>query len=160
MKKLLLVLFIIFPFNCFGQEIAIVDVDYLFNNSKEGKLIKSKFEKLEKNKFDSFKKKEKFLKEKEQGIIAKKKLLTPQDFEKEIKNFQKEVKTYNDQKKNEIKTLRDNRNKEVLKLYEKINLILVDYSKDNDLSTIIDKKYVVITKSEIDITKKILELLK
>ncbi len=160
MKNLLLIIIVIFlPINCFSQEIAIVDIDYLFNNSKEGKKIQNNFDKLEKNKLDSFKKKEIFLKEKEKKILAKKNILSPKDFESEIIKFQTEVKKYNDEKKKDINSFKDKKNKEYLRLYEKINLILVDYSKENNLSTVIDKKYIVITKSEFDITKKILELL-
>ena len=160
MKNFLLIIIVIFfPINCFSQEIAIVDIDYLFNNSKKGKQIQNNFDKLEKNKLDTFKKKEMFLKEKEKKILAKKNVLSPKDFEAEIIKFQTEVKNYNDEKKKDINSLKDKKNKEYLKLYEKINLILVDYSKENNLATVIDKKYIVITKSEFDITKEILELL-
>ena len=160
MKNFLLIIIVIFfPINCFSQEIAIVDIDYLFNNSKKGKQIQNNFDKLEKNKLDTFKKKEMFLKEKEKKILAKKNVLSPKDFESEIIKFQTEVKNYNDEKKKDINSLKDKKNKEYLKLYEKINLILVDYSKENNLATVIDKKYIVITKSEFDITKEILELL-
>ena len=160
MKNFLLIIIVIFfPINCFSQEIAIVDIDYLFNNSKKGKQIQNNFDKLEKNKLDTFKKKEMFLKEKEKKILAKKNVLSPKDFEAEIIKFQTEVKNYNDEKKKDINSIKDKKNKEYLKLYEKINLILVDYSKENNLATVIDKKYIVITKSEFDITKEILELL-
>ena len=160
MKSLLILLVVFFPLNCFSQEIAIVDIDYLFKNSNEGKSIQKKYDKLEKDKLNFFKKKEKVLKEKEKSILAKKNILSAADFEKEIKNFQVDVKKYNDEKRNEIKSIRDKKSGAYLKLYEKINLILVEYSKKNNLSTVIDKKYIVITKSEIDITKKVLELLK
>ena len=44
-------------------------------------------------------------------------------------------------------------------LLKKINSILIDYSKENNISTTLDKKYVIMTKSENDITEKILEIL-
>ena len=74
MKNFLLIIIVIFfPINCFSQEIAIVDIDYLFNNSKKGKQIQNNFDKLEKNKLDTFKKKEMFLKEKEKKNSSQKK---------------------------------------------------------------------------------------
>ena len=51
------------------------------------------------------------------------------------------------------------------KIYIKICLfkillqILIDYSKEKNISTVIDKKNVIITRSENDITKDILSIL-
>ena len=50
-------------------------------------------------------------------------------------------------------------NEKIVKLLKRINSILVEYSKENNISTTIDKKYVIMTKSENDITEKILVIL-
>ena len=47
----------------------------------------------------------------------------------------------------------------IAKLLEKINSSLVDYANEHNISTTIDKKYIIITKSENDITDKILKVL-
>tara|TARA_B100002019_G_C21164555_1_gene545127 strand:+ start:821 stop:982 length:162 start_codon:yes stop_codon:yes gene_type:complete len=44
-------------------------------------------------------------------------------------------------------------------LLENLNQILVQYSKDNNIDLIIDKKYTILTKNEGDITNLVLELL-
>ena len=47
----------------------------------------------------------------------------------------------------------------IAKLIKEINEILINYSKEKNITTIIDKKNVIITKSENDITKDILLIL-
>ena len=59
MKKFITGLFILFSFNCLSSEIAVIDVDFLFKNSKQGKDIQKNFEKLNKDMLSGFNKKEK-----------------------------------------------------------------------------------------------------
>ena len=59
-------------------------------------------------------------------------------------------------KNNDLKVLRDNAGNQLLKI---INEILGEYSAKNKISLIMEKKNVVIGKSELDITKIILDLL-
>ena len=47
----------------------------------------------------------------------------------------------------------------IASLIKEINEILINYSKEKNISTIIDKKNVIITRSENDITKEILLIL-
>jgi len=43
-------------------------------------------------------------------------------------------------------------------MVKNLNEILSKYSNDNDISLIIQKKYIVIAKSGLDITEKVLEI--
>ena len=47
----------------------------------------------------------------------------------------------------------------IAKLIKEINEILINYSKEKNISTVIDKKNVIITRAENDITKEILSIL-
>ena len=51
------------------------------------------------------------------------------------------------------------RNKKLNELYTKINEILLKYSEENNIITVIDKKYILLSKTENDITSEILNLL-
>ena len=62
-------------------------------------------------------------------------------------------------KQEKLKEYNLKKTKAYAELYKEINIILVEYSKVNNISTTFDKKNVVMTKSENDITKKILEIL-
>ena len=89
----------------------------------------------------------------------KKNVLSKEDFKKEVQAFSEEVKKYNKGRNEKINKTNNQNNENVVKLLKKINSILIDYSKENNISTTLDKKYVIITKSENDITEKILKIL-
>ena len=159
MKKIITGFFILFSFNCLSSEIAVIDVDFLFKNSKQGMDIQKDFEKLNKDMLSGFNKKENGFREEEQKILSKKNVLSETEYKKEVQEFEKKIKEYNQKKQEKLKEYNLKKTKAYAELYKEINIILVDYSKENNISTTFDKKNVVMTKSENDITKKILEIL-
>jgi len=73
--------------------------------------------------------------------------------------LREKVKSYNElknKKNNDLKKLRDNAAKKILNV---LNSILSEYSAQNSISLIMDKKNIIIGKSELDVTNKIMELL-
>ena len=142
-----------------SEKIAIVNIDFLLKNSKKGITIQEDFKKLNDKNKKIFTKKEKDLKEKESKLAAKKNVLSEEDFNNQLKVFSNEIKKYNAERKKIFDELNAKRNTQIVNLLKDINSILIEYSKENDISTTIDKKYVIITKSENDITKDILNLL-
>ena len=159
MRKIITGFLILFTFNCLSSEIAVIDVDFLFKNSKQGMDIQKDFEKLNKDMLSGFNKKEKGFREEEQKILSKKNVLSETEYKKEVQEFEKKIKEYNQKKQEKLKEYNLKKTKAYAELYKEINIILVDYSKENNISTTFDKKNVVMTKSENDITKKILEIL-
>ena len=143
----------------FAKELAIVDIQFLLKNSKEGKSLQKELNDLNEKNLKNFKKKEKKFKKKETNIASKKNVLSESDFKKEVETFRNEVDKYNSEKKKKISEFNKNRNNKIAKLLEKINSSLVDYANEHNISTTIDKKYIIITKSENDITDKILKVL-
>lgn len=158
-KYLLLVVFFLTSFSSLASELAIVDINFLLKNSNEGKAIDKEFKSQNEKNLKNFKKKEKDLKDKENKIASKKNVLSKEDFKKEVQAFSEEVRKYNKERKEKINKTNNQNNEKIVKLLKKINSILIDYSKNNSISTTLDKKYVIITKSENDITQKILEIL-
>ena len=80
MKYLISGIFILFSFSCYAHELAVVDIDFLFKNSKSGKSIQKKFENIDKDIVSDFKKKEKTFKQQEQDLISKKNVLSEDEF--------------------------------------------------------------------------------
>ena len=60
------------------------------------------------------------------------------------------------QKNNNLKILRDNSVNKILNI---LNTILSEYAANNSISLIIDKKNIIIGKTELDVTNKIMDLL-
>ena len=159
MKYLISVIFILFTFSTSAHELAVVDIDYLFKNSKSGKSIQKKFDKINKDMAENFKKKENNFKKQEQELISKKNILAPEEFNTEVKNFEKKINDYNVKKKKTLNDFKFNKSKEYADLYKIINDILVNFSKENNISSMLDRKNVIMTKSDNDITEKILSIL-
>ena len=159
MKKVLIsIILVLLPFTSISAELAIVDIDYLIKVSKKGKNIQKDLKVKNDKVFEDFSLKEKKLKEREDNIKSKKNVLSESDYKKEVSKFTDDVKKYNINKKT-IGALNKEKNQKIAELLKEINSILIEYSKKNDISTLLDKKNVIITKSENDITQKILKIL-
>ena len=81
------------------------------------------------------------------------------EISKEIETFKSDLDKFKNEQRVSIQEINKKRTNMIGKLIEQINIILINYSKEKNISTIIDKKNVIITKAENDITKEILNIL-
>ena len=139
--------------------ITFLDMNKIMLQSKAGQSITIKLEKLHKKNIDTFKKKEEELKNKETSIVSQKNVLSNEEFEKKINSLRKEANEYRIQRRDLINSLTEKRVEAQNKLIKTLNPILADYSKKNSISMIIQKKNIIIGKSELEITDDILEIL-
>ena len=155
------IIFVIFYFNNSYSEtsIAFLDMDKIMLQSKSGKSITVQLEKLHKNNITIFKQKEEELKNRETSIVSQKNVLSNEEFEKKINLLRKEANEYRIKRRDLINSLTKKRVDAQNKLIKTINPILADYSKKNSISMIIQKKNIIIGKSELEITDDILEIL-
>jgi len=139
-------------------KIVYVDVDNIINNSNAGKMITKQLEKLNNDNIKKFKIKETKLTDEEKNLLKQKNVLSKEELQKKVKILQKKVGNY----KNEIKTARIDLDKKRInattKILDVLNPILSEYSAKNSISLIIQKKNIVIGKSDLDITSQILKL--
>ena len=161
MKKVFFFLIISFflTSNVLSTTISIVDITFLLKNSNEGKNIQKELDNLNKKNLELFNEKKQKLEVKEKKIASKKNILSKDDFNNEVLNFRKEVADYESERRKSAQKINNIKVSKITKLLADINKILVDYSAKNSISTIIDKKNVIITKQENDITKEILKIL-
>ena len=139
--------------------IVFLDMDKIMLQSKSGKSITIQLEKLHKNNITIFKQKEEELKNKETSIVSQKNVLSNEEFEKKINLLRKEANEYRIKRRDSINSLTKKRVDAQNKLINVINPILADYSKKNSISIIIQKKNIIIGKSELEITDGILKIL-
>ena len=139
--------------------IVFLDMDKIMLQSKAGKSITIQLEKLHKNNITTFKQKEEELKKKETSIVSQKNVLSNEEFEKKINLLRKEANEYRIKRRDLINSLTEKRVEAQNKLIKTLNPILADYSKKNSISMIIQKKNIIIGKSELEITDDILEIL-
>ena len=145
--------------NSISSEIAIVDINFLLKNSNKGKSILKELDNLNSQNSKKFKKKKNLLETEEKKIASKKNILSKKDFNKEVISFRQKVEKYEIERRKSTQEINNIKLKKVAKLLDQINKILLEYSTKNSISTVIDKKNIIITKEGNDITKKILKIL-
>ena len=139
-------------------KVVFIDIDLIVNGSDIGKKINKKFEEkilIEEKKFFE---QEKNLKKKEEDIIKQKNILSKEELDKQIINLRKEIDDYRNKKISVTNDLRSTKLKQTNSLVKSLNQILSDYAEKNSVSMIIQKKNIVMGKTELDITKEVLKI--
>ena len=165
MKKFNLFLFILLLFfSSFSKsyskdKIVFLDIEFAVNNSNIGQKILNNLNEIRKNEINKLKKIEEELKGKDQEINNVKNIISKEELDKKIKEFKKDIEKFN-VRKNEIqkKFVKDKNNK-LDELFKKINPLIIEYMDDNSIDMIIGKNNVYLAKSNLDITKNIIELI-
>ena len=161
MKKIFLIILFLVSFSTFANsndKIAFIDIDFVLSQSKAGKSVLSNLDKLNKKNIKDLKSQEQKL-IKDKGELDKLKNISSQeDMNIKIQAFQKKIEQFNKQKVDLSSKYNKKKDEETLALLKKINPIISDYMEKNQITLIFDKKNIYIAKSELDITKPILEI--
>jgi len=91
--------------------------------------------------------------------LAKKNILSKEEFQKEISILRNEVKNYNNERNEKINSLTKKRLQSMEQILKNLSPLLAEFSKENNISIIMDKKNIIVGKTELDITEEILKLL-
>ena len=159
MKILLSSILVIFFFTnqAFSeQKIAFIDMDRVISTSKSGSSIIKQLADINSKNLKFLKNEEKKFKEKEAKLISQKNIISETNFKNKVDELKFEIKNYNQNRNkmladfNKLKV--DNTNN-LLKL---INPILVKFSNDKKIAIILQKKDLVVAKTELDITDEII----
>ena len=159
-KKIILSFIYIFFFSLANanEKIAFIDIDFLLAQSKAGKSVLSDLDKLNKKNISDLKSQEqKLIKEREE-LDKLRNISSQEDMSIKIQAFQKKIEEFNKKKEELSSKFNNKRDEETLALIKKINPIISEYMEKNQITLIFDKKNVYIAKSELDITKPVLEM--
>ena len=141
------------------QKIVFINMDKVISISNAGSSILKQLTDLNNNNLEFFKKEEKKFKEKETKLISQKNIISEKDFKNKVNELKSEINNYN-QNRNKMladfnKLKKDNTNN-LLKL---INPILVKFSNDNEIAIILQKKDLVVAKTQLDITDEVIKII-
>ena len=155
----ILVIFLFFTNQAFSeQKIAFIDMDRVMSTSKSGISILKQLTNLSNKDLDFLKKEEIKFKEKEKKLISQKNIMSETDFKNKVDELKSEIKNYN-QNRNKMLTdfnkLKVDNTNNLLKL---INPILIKFSNDKEISIILQKKDLVVAKTELDITDEVIKI--
>ena len=139
-------------------EIFYIDIDKIINQTNVGKYINNEFENLKKiNNVKNLETK-KELKKREETLISQKNILEKNEFNKKLNIFKKDVNNFN---KLSQKTNVDLQNKfmnEKAIFLKLIEPILLDYVAENNITYLLQKKYIIVGHNDFNKTSDIIEL--
>ena len=159
--KLFLLVFILsnFQTNAISEQIYIIDMKKLLNESKAGKKAQETLKKKLNDGNKKFEKEGSSLKKEEQDLIAKKKLVSPEEYKKNINDLRKKNIDYQKRRQKAANDIFRQKEKARAELYKALNPILQKYMSENNIKMIIKKNSIVVATTEIDLTDKILKVL-
>ena len=131
-------------------------MDRLVSVSKSGSSIFNQLKKINNKNLNFLKNEEKKFKEKEKKLIAQKNIISEADFKNKIENLKSEIDNYNKNRNKMIKKFNKLKVENTNNLLKLINPILAKYSTKNKISIILQKKDLIIGKTELDITDEII----
>ena len=156
----LFIVFLIFSVSVSAeQKIVFVDMDKLISVSKPGSSIFNQLKDINKKNLDFLKEEEKRFKEKEKKLIAQKNIISENDYKNKINELKSEVNIYNQNRNERIKKFNKIKVENTNNLLKLISPILAKYSTENEISIILQKKDLIIGKTELDITDEVLTII-
>ena len=141
-----------------SAEIFYIDIDKIINQTIVGKHINKEFDNLKKINDAKNLKNKNNLQKREESLIAQKKILETNEFNNKLNLFRKDVNNFNQLSQKSNRDLQNNlmKNKNIfLKLIEPI---LLDYVATNNITYLLQKKYIIVGHNDLDKTIDIIEL--
>ena len=141
------------------QKIVYIDMKYVLNNSKAGKSAQDYLKKTLQQNQKEFVNTEKELKKEESDLLEKKNIVTKEEYAKKTDILRKKVIDYQSSRRASVDKLSRQRAEARKNLIEQINPILESYSKENNITLIFDKKFLVMGNTDLDVTNIVIEKL-
>ena len=141
------------------QKLVTLDMKYVLNNSKAGKGAQDFLKKSLVDNNKKFSDIENNLKKEETNLLDKKNILSREEYQKKADTLRKKVIDYQSQRRATLDKIANQRTKARQTLLKTIDPILNTYIQENGISIVIDRKYVLGGRTDLDITNSIIEKL-
>ena len=157
----LLFIFYIFQFNVSlaNQNIAFIDMNKIINETKAGSSILKQLNEVNNKILKKLEVEREDLKKKEIKLKSQKNILSQNDFEVNFNKLKTEINKYNEDKNKIINDFNKQKAKNTNEFLLIINKIIAEYSDTKDISIILQKKNLVLAKSELDISDEIIKII-
>ena len=161
MKKIFLfVILSVFYFSSsFSDNSYFIDFTSVLNTSKAGSDAQKKLKKEFENETKKFSAKEAEIKKEEKDIIAKKKLITKEEYLNKVNLLRKKVLDFQKNKQKVLSQIAKRRNDAKIELLKAVNPIVKKYMEDNNIRIVLDKQSVLMGDSSLEITSQIIAIL-
>ena len=163
MKYLKIIFILLFYFNIsshsYSGEIYFINVKKILNESKAGKEAQEYLKKKFVSESKKFEKESASLKKEEKDLIEKKKLITPEEYKKNINSLREKSISFQKKRQKSSNEILNLKNQARTKMLVAINPILTKYMKENNIDVVVEKKFIVSANTTKDITDNILKIL-
>ena len=139
-------------------EIFYIDIDKIINQTKVGKYINKEFENLKKiNNTINLESKNK-LQKREETLIAQKNIIDASEFNNRLDLFRKDVNEFNQLSQKSHRDLQNKLANDRANFLKLIEPILLDYVSENNITYLLQKKYIIVGHNNLNKTTDIIEL--
>ena len=139
--KILLIFFSITFFSkAYSNNLAFVNIEFLFENSNLGKIVSQNLKKMNSEKKELLKTEEEKLITLENEIKKIKNVISEEELNKKILILKNNVNSYNKKKKKILNELQNKKNLELKNFFDKINPIIQNYMDQKSISLLFEKK--------------------
>ena len=141
-----------------SADIFYIDIDKIINQTIVGKHINEEFENLKKiNNAKNLETKNK-LQKREDSLIAQKNILEANEFNNKLNLFRKDVNDFNQLNQKTNRDLQNMLMKNKANFLKLIEPILLDYVAANNITYLLQKKYIIVGHNDLNKTSDIIEL--
>tara|TARA_B100000035_G_C20702448_1_gene423237 strand:- start:76 stop:594 length:519 start_codon:yes stop_codon:yes gene_type:complete len=151
-------LFILIGTSNANENIRFININYIVNNSEAGKtlneIIENKGKKITSELSDLSKK----IENKKDKIVSQKNILKKEEYEKLVKNYEDEVKKYNNIRKKKNEEFNNFRINSQKKIIEVLNPIITTFLKNESIQILLQKEQIIFGDNKLDITDEILDI--
>ena len=140
-----------------NENIRFININYIIKNSNAGKILNNIIEKKNKEFTNELNQIGKSLEDKKNKIISQKNILKKEEFEKLIKEYDTEVKNFNEKRKNKTNELNIFNAKSKKKMLDLLNPLIKSYLKKESIQILLQKEKIVFGDEKLDITNEILD---
>tara|TARA_B100000029_G_C17115324_1_gene793018 strand:- start:134 stop:655 length:522 start_codon:yes stop_codon:yes gene_type:complete len=159
-KIIILTIFLVFSINTSNAtEVYFINMTKILNESTAGKKAQEFLKKKFVSQSKEFEKESKTLKKEESELIAKKKVLSPEEYKKSINKLREKNIAFQKKRQKSSSDFLKQKNEARGRMLVAINPILQKYMDENNIDVVVEKKYIVTAKSSKDITDKVLAIL-
>ena len=141
------------------QNIAFIDMDRVISKSNSGSSILNQLNDINSKNLIFLKKEEKQFKEKEAKLISQKNIISETDFKTKVDMLKVEIDKYNQNRNKIITEFKKLKVESTNKLLKLINPILIKFSNEKKISILLQKKDLIIGKTELDITEEVIKII-
>lgn len=142
-----------------NQNIAFIDMNRIINETKAGSSILKQLNDVNNKILKKLSADEENLKKKEIKLISQKNILSQSDFEVNFNKLKTEINEYNQNKNKIINNFNKKKTINTNEFLLIINKIIAEYSDTKDISIILQKKYLVLAKNELDLSDEIIAII-